>query len=146
MKLELKHLAPYLPYKLKFQHPVLIWSGNPPEPSHDEIGESEMTCENLLSVIDDGLPILKSLSDLLMDDDTILEIFNESWIAGQHDIVKKDDVISIIPHEDDHNLNIFLRKPHCNLEWINDILYKYHYDLKGLINKGLAVDYNSLNK
>jgi len=149
-KLELKHIAPYLPYSLKGCEYVFKES-----PKHTRIYQlnSVNTQENETFIWDeingkscriDCKPILIPLVDLLNDEDTIQEIYNTSWIAGQHGFVRSKEVIAIISHEDGSNLNIWLNKPHCNMEWVNEILYKYHYDLKGLIEKGLAIDKNTL--
>ena len=137
-KLELKHLASYLPHGVKTYHKDSNKKIQDLTPFECSKGMIELKNEQGTKLI------LRPLSDLLQDDDTILEIYNNSWIAGQYDIVKTNDVIAIISHEDGSNLNIFLSKPHCNMEWINEILYSKHYDLKSLIEKGLAIDINTL--
>jgi len=93
--------------------------------------------------LNDFKPILKSLSDIT--DEDIDDIMNESWIVSSDNprIVKNDISVSI-QLEDGSELDIWLNIPHCNMEWINEILYSKHYDLKSLIEKGLAINKNNL--
>ena len=61
-KLTLNDLCGYLPFDLQFEAPVLIWTGNPPEPSHDEIGQVTMTTSNMEQLINHGTPIFRNLA------------------------------------------------------------------------------------
>ncbi len=149
MKLELKHLAPYLNSSLKFQHPVLIWGGNPPEPSHDEIGESEMTIKNIHDVIRGGMPILIPLSHLHKE----IEINGEKFIPIErinelHQKMLPLDDIEEITY--DHELDQLYFDCSDGIDyWFTDILtwhywmveklFEWHFDVFGLINEGLAI-------
>ncbi len=121
-KLELKHLSGYLPYKLGLWHSewkeVLIMDSN--------------GCKSYsLSIYDVSKyakPILHPLSDLT--NDTCDFIYN-----------KEVDYSSIIQWI---NLDIESRlSSKFSLLFWND-LYKYHFDIHGLIEKGLAIDINTL--
>ena len=134
MKLELKHLAPYLPYGLKIK-------GN----TYGEIktlygikGESvfidTLTTPYPWADFSDIKPILRSLSDLKKEirhkdvdfipvEFLIKEGFNVSdeWIeSGFIDIIRSD------------------------YEFIQ-LLLEWHFDIHGLIENGLAIDINTLN-
>jgi len=51
-------LLKYLPYDVNMWVPNLIWTGNPPEPSHEEMGTTRLTTENLQAFIDSGWPLV----------------------------------------------------------------------------------------
>ena len=135
--LELKHLAPYLPYGLN----VMIWNGDA-KPYIREMTELKTYTRYVFASVN-SKPLLKPLSDLMEDEETISTIINESWIAGEYRIIISEVRISI-EDEDNDVLSIWLQKPHCNMEWVNDILYANHYDLKFLIEQGLALDLKTI--
>ena len=116
MKLELKHLAPYLPYELK------ILNGK----EYDIVnGIDNKTVISLFrghlenfSTIENVKPILRPLSDLT-------EEYSNSCNYSH-----KDFKWGII------NKNISV------LVW--DSLLKNHFDVFGLIDAGLAIDINTL--
>tara|TARA_R110001632_G_scaffold117450_1_gene229538 strand:- start:143 stop:514 length:372 start_codon:yes stop_codon:yes gene_type:complete len=123
MELELKHLAPYLPYGLKarFMHPVV---------KHQKTG----VINNTYNLDDDVKlsidysddehiwmykPILRPLSDLTEYSYTIGSYFN------------LEDFKTCV-----YNKEVSV------LEW--EDLLKNHFDVFGLIEKGLAIDINTL--
>jgi hypothetical protein len=121
MKLELKHLAAYLPYGLKVKHEGNI--------------TMLMTCERkkgdflaIESVIDGyGKPILRPLSDLT----------KEITHNGQTFVPKS--VIDMAFPAERMGLN--------PATWSHRVITKlieWHFDVFGLIEKGLAIDINSL--
>lgn len=118
--MKLEYLSPYLPYKL-----ILM----------SNCGEVELTTSNIESCLDNSLkrkPILKPLSDLTKDNEVTTEfqlIFKEN-----------DDIIDYLCEEkgDVSKKNI----PYQLAEW----LFKNHFDVFGLIEKGLAIDINTINK
>jgi hypothetical protein len=117
MKLELKHLAPYLPYRLKFVR------GNSGylEFVMDCAGSCYLYSENKLRYdYRDVRPILRPLSDLELDEFTN-KIFNIEYI---------------IDKETDADLGYY--------EWC--FLFSEHFDVFGLIEAGLAIDINTLEQ
>ena len=128
MKLELKHLAPYLPYKLKakFMHPFV---------KHQKIG----IINNAYNLDDDVKlsidysddehiwmykPILRPLSDLNY----------RHWL----DIFAIDDIDNILSEfQSNDSLD-------CVEYYLVVILLTYHFDVFGLIETGLAIDINTL--
>jgi hypothetical protein len=115
MKLELKHLAPYLPYGLKVR---LKTRGT----VYELIGVTPKGI--ILKGVDEVIwfknieLILRSLSDL-EDDEYKNKIFNREYI-----IDKQTD--SYLDH----------------YEWC--FLFENHFDVFGLIDAGLAIDINTL--
>jgi hypothetical protein len=108
-KLELKHLAPYLPYKLKYKS---LFNG------------SINNLYDLSTDINDNYwgvkikPILRPLSDLELDEFKN-KIFNIEYI---------------IDKETDADLGYY--------EWC--FLFENHFDVFGLIEKGLAININTI--
>lgn len=135
-KLELKHIAPYLPYGLK------AISVNTKEVrtvtllhftyDANTVGHNHLIYHGLL--IDKHIPILRPLSNLkeehLIDfypftsSDLELIDINE-WI---------EELIHMIKGNDKFQLMQF------------NLLFEWHFDVFGLIDKGLAIDINTLNK
>lgn len=122
MKLELKHLAPYLPYSIKFTVPIhKFHKGAPYENRVLTMNESPKLC------LEHGKPILRPLSGLsenelyalkLESNTNGIENFGDIWFGG---------VISL---ED--------------MEYILSKLFEWHIDVFGLIEKGLAIDINTI--
>ena len=112
--LELKHLAPYLPYELKIWYKLIV------------VDMQELSINNIDKVLEDSKhfkPILRPLSDLTKDDlDTLqcTELYNQ--------INDADFCIHLLPYQ------------------IAMYLIENHFDVFGLIEKGLAIDINTLNK
>lgn len=118
MKLELKHLAPYLPYGLKGEifNDLDVITGLDIEHSIVE------TLNNGNCLIDNFKPILRPLEDLkksgvdfgVYNNDNLQE-FNKEIIYGN-----------------------------CSYNSMK-ILLKNHFDVFGLIPNGLAIDINTIN-
>ena len=117
MKLELKHLAPYYPYgmKVKYQHTIKDFY----------IIEVEKLGKNYVSDYDseydfiDIKPILRPLPD-----------YKNFIIYDQNkDKVEIEFRGSLIQLNDYYKV---------------DLLFKNHFDVFGLIKKGLAIDINTL--
>tara|TARA_R110000751_G_scaffold265606_1_gene364666 strand:- start:12 stop:398 length:387 start_codon:yes stop_codon:yes gene_type:complete len=128
MKLELKHLAPYLPYALKIQGIT-----------HGEIAELSCCTETSVNIttrsfqygmwadIFDIKPILRPLSDLTKE------------INMDGDMVSAYEILPRREKEDYKNPIIGY--------WSWDamqILFEWHFDVFGLIELGLAIDKNTL--
>jgi hypothetical protein len=122
MKLELKHLAPYLPYGLmclaqgedKAQFELQGISDVYYADLH-EIGRT--VCEQY--DFEDTFPILRPLSDLT----------EYSYTIGSYSNLE------------DFKTCVYNREVYA-LEW--EDLLKHHFDVFGLIEKGLAIDINTL--
>lgn len=130
MKLKLEDLAPYLPYYVRgiitVDKPPFLQSGDPVHLSAD-----------ILKVFLDGTvkPILKPLSNLTEeyrknDESEIAELCDE---FSNYDIEHLENGINFGDSPVDfmqyHKVVLLLEK---------------HYDIFGLIDKGLAVDFNTL--
>jgi hypothetical protein len=125
MKLELKHLAPYLPYDLQCR----VWK--PPHIHNNKIvklvGLINKDCGCFTQnnyYYDEFKPILRPLSDLT--EDVVIEI----GIIG----IDVDNVLNAVIHNDMSYMEYS----------VHTILVKNHFDVFGLIEKGLAIDINTL--
>ena len=139
MKLEIKHIAPYLPYELKgmrsdgakeiyylaYINPKsstpLIWS------PFDFFGDSTAM---------DMKPILRPLSDLTKE----IEVNGEKFVPRTkmgliHDVSGNN----ILNYRTGDRINIF-SIPYYQIEY----LFEWHFDIFGLIEKGLAIDINTI--
>tara|TARA_R110000772_G_scaffold83493_1_gene176588 strand:- start:9461 stop:9808 length:348 start_codon:yes stop_codon:yes gene_type:complete len=115
MKLELKHLAPYLPYGLVVFIP--IWKC---ERTISQLRQKSIVTKDFANhlLFADIKPILRPLSDLTED------ILCISWIEHIEDKVLDAEC----PYE------------------VWQILFENHFDVFGLIEKGLAIDINTTTK
>ena len=152
MKLELKHLAPYLPYGLKTLNG---WNN-----IEEIIGLKDETYfikgGNVYAYgdIQDCNPILRPLSDLSkLGDELILinehtinslieEKFNEEYGMFSHykgilDLTKDGDSNQRYDSNKTINFEIF--------EFVRSELLRGHFDIFGLIEKGLAIDVNEIH-
>jgi hypothetical protein len=143
MKLELKHLAPYLPYGLKIQGTT-----------HGEIAELSCCTETSVNIttrsfqygmwadIFEIKPILRPLSDLT---EGFLKDIKKMMLVD-FEYIDKDSIQSI--HFPTGNISItsihYEIVEECPLGFYNYLL-KNHFDVFGLIEKGLAIDINTLN-
>jgi hypothetical protein len=124
MKLELKHLSAYLPYKLIVCNEMQLAEFGICTNTKEEL--MGLGYGNVLTDMDEfGIeyckPILRPLSDLTKRD------------AREHN------------YPDEGHLERSLLKGHASYEvWIEYV--KEHFDVFGLIEKGLAIDINTLNQ
>lgn len=129
MKIELKHLAPYLPHGVEFYNPILVWAGG--EPSHEEFGKDVLTLSNAQHIIDKQRQlILRPLSD----------------ISKMVEIVKTYDLRF---HEGEWCQKIYAEYGETPIAFlpVGDVetwQFKHHFDVFGLIQAGLAIDINTL--
>ena len=133
MELELRYLAPYLPYRLKarFMHPSI---------EHQEDGVLS-AIYNLnddvkfsINYSDDEhiwmyKPILRPLTDLYNDDIEGFSLSNMITHGFHNDFW----------YADNFNVNHLMY-----LDFID--LVSYHFDVFRLIDNGLAIDINTINK
>ena len=130
MKLELKHLAPYLPYGLKF------YVENVVKGKYTKSYSWELTLEtDLKQVLDfQNKPILRPLSDLTEE----IENFRD----------KPEDNCLVMDNWIDHFLDFTGKVNEANINacpyGLMQILLENHFDIFGLIEKGLAIDINTL--
>jgi len=139
MKLELKHLACYLPYELKMHQENLT-------------GTKSYSWKLLPEHIDDALafqnkPILRPLSDLT--DEVLKEMFNDQDLDISR--MKYAIVCNYQLMGEWFKETIVLRKVFNDdyaaftmSGWLLMKLFENHLDVFGLIEKGLAIDINTL--
>jgi hypothetical protein len=138
-KLTIKELAPYLPYGLKVQHTTFL-----------EFGKNRVVIDTLDSLCADCATFESSMDYYLIDpEDNECEI--KPILRPLSDLTKSIE----------HNGEKFVPQDilnHLDLEWVitsdnlvmkmnyEDVLklLEWHFDIFGLIEKGLAIDINTL--
>lgn len=126
VELKLKHLVPYLPYGLKLKGNT---NGNIiPEMNTLFIEKGVLHLRKRFGSVEkhQWKPILRPLSDL--NTKPYFDIQAEIWNRTDYD--KETNTIDI----SNINYGIMLK------------LFEYHFDVFGLIEKGLAIDINTLEK
>lgn len=134
MKLELKHIAPYLPYELK----VLDEKGEPDDnifilgsvSIHEMVSDNNGNIEILFTEIK---PILRPLSYLTKE----IEVNGEKFVPQQEYSYLRFEEIS--NYKGGQNVMNFIQVREQN------ILFELHFDVFGLIDENLAIDINTLN-
>tara|TARA_R110000851_G_C12690096_1_gene524838 strand:- start:45 stop:428 length:384 start_codon:yes stop_codon:yes gene_type:complete len=126
MKLELKHLAPYLTYGLKYVQRVKKQTIQPTFYYRGRL----ITTKNIDRLIKSGIkkPILRPLSDLTKDINNAYCTFGEQ----DNDTIKSIDINGDTQQYQDLRYSTIL------------YLCKKHYDFQNLIPSGLAIDINTL--
>lgn len=138
--LELKHLAPYLPYGLK----ITTFDANNGfyklEMGLDD-EDNDIFPIQFVKGNKDSKPILRPLSDLTKE----IEVNEERFVPIERIINERDcdaeyDFIEAL--EDDINSmdEKILFAPYS----VMDKFLEWHFDVFGLIEKGLAISYNDL--
>lgn len=124
-----KEVCAYLPYETRFEHPVLIWGGNPPEPSHEEIGESTLTHDNIEQMLKGGRLLLRPLSMIKKD----IFIKGMGFVLA-YDWLELEKYVSIDTYSGTKH-------------WIDGLPYsivtqliEMKFDVFGLIDKGIATE------
>lgn len=151
MKLELKHIAPYIPYGLK-----VTFEGD--DCTHEVIGLSIASKGvELISPygdygradIEDCIPILRPLSDIhkeiIHNGKKFIPIRELESIRKSLDIYKPlnlDYPIEIILETENYSQDIDLYDGYLVVQK----LLEWNFDINGLIEKELAIDINDLNK
>lgn len=131
-KIELKHLAPYLPYRLKAvkgvtRIEITSFSLELPHVYHTSYLGSRL---RVVSKIEDIKPILRPLSDLTKEEH-----------SGIYNL--------LIVHIGKRKLNTLINDGYGLIDlpyFIFENLLELHFDVFGLISKCLAIDVNTLNK
>ena len=124
MKIELKHLTPYLPYGL-------VWSVS--EVDDNRPYNREMTLLNIRELIGytQRKPILRPLSDLTETIEHGNERFTPSFRIDEN-----------CSKGDEPNYQSLIDDPrwcHSLPNYIHVYLLQWHFDVFGLIDKGLAI-------
>lgn len=127
-KLKLKHLAPYLPYKLKGNYEV---SEVVPSAKF-ELRNKELRTDNVDFFLNYAKPILRPLSDLTKE----IEVNGEKFVPIEY----------FLGDDGDNILNAFNHNKNSDvIEYVLVLkLLEWHFDIYGLIEKGLAVDKNKI--
>lgn len=132
-KLELKHIAPYLPYGIKIIHNLIRKDLTAVTLDSDFIFTTTYlgSRSKQMILISDVKPILRPLKEI-KDIEEIMDEFSEySWeVFENHFFVLG------------RTLNCFDSITYT----IAELCFKHHIDLFDLINKGLAIDINNLKK
>ena len=132
MKLETKHLAPYLPYKLKGIYEMSSKQKQETLQAIDTLGKCR-TDEDLRWF---EIKMFKPILQPLFNDNFDYTIFlmdnfpEEKWADAYNDIMNGVGFgvkIEQIPYE------------------LHEFLFQNHIDVFGLIEKGLAIDINTLS-
>jgi len=151
MKLELKHLAPYLPYGLngRFTLSEVIQLSSSQK---DEIRDKKLIAENVNFFLNYCTPILRPLSDLQDElTDIFIEVYSSKDDVWLSKMSKKGNQVLSWSNDNGFGLNtasgevqIFknheLVMPYKMIEGA----FKRHIDINKLIEKGLAIDKNTL--
>jgi hypothetical protein len=127
MKLELKHLAGYLPYRLKVSNNLFPYDINTVSGLKNETYFIENESKYAYGDIYTCKPILRPLSDLKKEIEVNGEKFvPKDWIGYNYIGENLDTNIATWSHRTIQKL----------LEW--------HFDIYGLIEQNLAIDINTL--
>jgi len=138
MKLELKHLAGYLPYGLKMLA------------NNDFVSPKirKLTVDGYQFIVNTRKPILRPLSDLTKEIENNgekfvpINVLNEAFRPMSKDLVPYgyNGKLEIDIDTENYSQTIDLMDGFC----IAQKLYEWHFDIHGLIEKGLAIDINTL--
>jgi hypothetical protein len=136
-KLTLEHLAPYLPYGLKmkvcdpfYKYEIMTLC--------DASGLSNIGISTVIDEPQDFKPILRPLSDLTKKIEDNGNKFVPIDYINQHYLKCTIDKDGIVNDGIDKYEILFL--PYCLIKE----LLQLHFDVFGLIEKGLAIDINTL--
>jgi hypothetical protein len=159
MKLELKHLAPYLPYGLNLRiknYNSLSWSVKLNIDNYLNNFDKRYINDNIESI----KPILRPLSDLTKE----IEVNEEKFVPiyKLFEIQYKDtshvDLIREMYFKINYTFtcsshyatametSINTKNIQMNNYWKIEKLFEWHFDVFGLIEKGLAIDINTTKK
>jgi hypothetical protein len=149
MKLELKHLADYLPYRLKLLDEKAEINDNiftlESITIHETVSDNDGNCDILFTEIK---PILRPLSDLT----------KEIEVNGEKFVLLSSLEETFRPSTRDLSIFLFNGKICIDIETENysqtiDLfdgfliiqkLLEWHFDIYGLIENGLAIDINTI--
>lgn len=136
MKLEIKHLAPYLPYALKVlssRGTVFILD------TYSNMAGSGIEKREIQSVLNDGMkPLLNSILDLSTYLRNEFEKLDRGYAYDKIavDLFCEENGID----EDIENIDLKSIPYECV-----EYMFENHYDVFGLIEKGLAININTMS-
>lgn len=145
-RLRIKHLSTYLPYRLYYR----LKGNYPIKEGVDNIIENfaEVTIQNIHIVLCDvnRKPILRPLSDLVKEINIQGDIFVPMERIFGLNYINWDGESQSSPLciRDTYNCSNGTVTPEFIPYWVVENLLKWHFDIFGLIEEGLAVDYNCL--
>jgi len=151
-KLELKHVAPYLPYGLRVQFndglgECVNWVVSPNKDALYTLSDNEhIQIENLFNEIERGSDyklILHPFSDLTKE----IEVNGGRFVAVENMAEKWVKIFGAINEEAYRSFinNLSNDKGYDLLpHWMFQDLIKWNFDVFGLIESGLAIDINAL--
>jgi len=136
--LELKHLAPYLPYGLKGKFNVQDVDLNAPW----EFRTKELRTDSVDFFLKYCKPTLRPLSDLTKE----IEVNGEKFVPDLR--IGTDKWCNTMFFEDDFLKGITRRETSYNIKQCSfnviQNLFEWHFDVFELIPAGLAIDINTL--
>ena len=143
MKLELKHLAPYLPFNLyfqRFEHECIDKTKTPVIYSQEKYPIKTQLNEVTLNSFNynENKPILRPMYEL---SDYFLELYGSlehQDVTDYFDEYYLGSFFNLEIHEIASTRPEYL--PYGTLQ----VLFKHHFDVFGLIEKGLAIDIKNL--
>lgn len=143
-KLELKHLAGYLPYGLKGNYLL----SDVVNTHKDELRDKLLTLDNVKFFLDYATPILRPLSELTKE----IEVNGEKFVPIEkiHQLyfdgitISRDNTTELLDIEMYTNDHAHTIDFYVGYEIVQNLL-EWHFDIYGLIEKGLAIDINTLN-
>jgi hypothetical protein len=132
MKLELKHLAPYLPYRLKILDEKSEPSDNVFTLESVNIYESVSDTEGNIDIpFIEIKPILRPLSDIYSQQLLLKHFFNKE----KKGVLKEIQMISELKYD----------PMECSYKVI-EMLFSEHFDVFGLIEQGLAISIHDVGQ
>lgn len=173
MKLELKHLASYLPYGLKVSNQFgvfeLLGIRNKSNTNNNLMLSYKLHSDIVWGYDYQNKPILRPLSDLTKEIDGVVHLVELAKIQCECDILDyklqskviggisafginyiNDDYGSMVFGYDTFNGFGLHIKPMNDVLFVSNqiklynYLFEHHFDIYGLISKGLAIDINTI--
>ena len=130
MKLELKHIAPYLPYNLS------VFIEDFGIESLKGVAFGEVITEHDNAAFESTKPILRPLSDLIKE----IEVNGDRFVPLER--MFKGRLPYLSQEEIDDMIKWPLIKPYATVSQFHEM----HFDTFGLIDAGLALDINQLTE
>lgn len=153
--LKLKYFTPYLPYKLRVKS-FDIFEGDPIFEMSTYSFNGEIRKASLKWVIEDNFkPILRPMSDLT----ELIEIDGEKFIPidylNQGNLSVDEDFLPVLEGDWEDGFRYQNYSTDCGGYSVNSVsfnftlsvyekLLEWHFDIFGLIEKGIAIDINTL--
>lgn len=150
-KLEIKHLAPYLPYGLKVliynEDLVKILGVDFSTNLHVVLGKKENDIGRFHYSLTDIKPILRLFSDLTKKIEIESKNFVPIEILKKEYFVKEIDFFDVF-NRNENEIGIYMKSIDYTIKptpyLVYQKLFEWHFDVFGLIEKGLAVDINTI--